>query len=411
MIFNTGGGGNATRKVTGKSLHLADTAGGKYKNIKLVGASVQNGTPAVSKPVDIVSNKVKSITAGGYNFVKPLKQDIQTISGVTATMKDGYVVFNGTNNETGAIDFYVCGESGVYEDIGLPSGEYTISTEKALGEKLCFYIVRSDGLVLKALQNNLMFQNVELEKGEKYRVFYRVLAGGSFNNVAVRISLNSGTEPLPFKPYEDINTAELDEEYELNGVNGIYDEIDLERGVRVQRCGSVVLNGSETWETHDTSTGKKRLFTRIIPVKPVENNNVTPNLLSDYYKTVTTGNVWGEITGITVSPKATDGGNACVYIYDARFNTADTSAWKAHLASNPMTVVYELAEPVETPLSVDELIAFNKLRAYKSGSTLFSGCDMEVEYFLNNKVGQPMADTHLNTAKYILDGATLNIIV
>lgn len=389
MIFNTGSGGNATRIVTGKSLHLADTAGGKYKNIKLVGASVQNGTPAVSKPVDIVSNKVKSITAGGYNFVKPLKQDVQTISGVTATMKDGYVVFNGTNNGTGAIDFYVCGESGVYEDIGLPSGEYTISTEKALGEKLCFYIVRSDGLVLKALQNNLMFQNVELEKGEKYRIFYRVLAGGSFNNVAVKISLNSGTEPLPFKPYEDINTAELDETYELNAINGIYDEIDLERGVRIQRFGVQVFKGSESWVGSSYLNGRYGI------------------------------NINAKASGICMCSmainKLVETVNCCHINQSGSFyiNTSfnDVAEWKAHLTQNNMTLVYELAKPVETPLSVDELIAFKNLRAYQSGSSLFSDCDMEVEYFLNNKVGQPMADTHMNTAKYILDGATLNIIV
>ena len=405
MIFNTGSGGNATRIVTGKSLHLADTAGGKYKNIKLVGASVQNGTPAVSKPVDIVSNKVKSITAGGYNFLKPLKQDVQTISGVTATMKDGYVVFNGTNTTSNVIDFYVYGGQGaVYENVELPVGTYTATTEKALDNGVQFFVVEStNNVVLFSLQNNVKTQTFTIKNGEKYRIFYRVSAGAILNNYAVKVSLNIGTEPLPFKPYELINTAELDETYTLNGINGVYDEIDLERGVRVQRFGVEVFNGTVAWTRESDSA----TFTRfIIDLDNVPHGNANERL-GCFLCTHGAFSGIASANGAFIYNQNNTKGRFFIY---ANFNMT-LNEWQSHLQANPMTLVYELAEPVETPLSVDELIAFNKLRAYKSGSTLFSGCDMEVEYFLNNKVGQPMADTHLNTAKYILDGATLNIIV
>ena len=406
MIFNTGGGGNATRIVTGKSLHLADTAGGKYKNIKLVGASVQDGTPAVSKPVDIVSNKVKSITGFGKNWL-PNEMTNQTVNGVSFIKNDDdSITLNGTSNgrptpvmykgtlKAGSYIF----SQGVYSDsIGLhiiytennttvyvdlihaPNGkrEFTLSEDKEITAKVD---VRNVGTVAS---------NVTLYP---------------------MIRLASDTDDT-YVPFMGINTAELDEEYELNGFNGIYDEIDSERGVRIQRFDKVVLDGSQTMVLNSGSStgisGSRRFQITCLSGKACANTSdqVKANALCEQ-ATISTG-------AVTYSAVNQDN----IFSIESTFvclrlsGIATLEDMRTHLQANPVTVVYELAKPIETPLSVDELIAFNKLRAYKSGSTLISGCDMEVEYFLNNKVGQPMADTHLNTAKYILDGATLNIIV
>lgn len=402
MIFNTGGGGNATRIVTGKNLHLADTAGGKYKNIKLVGASVQNGTPAVSKPVDIVSNKVKSITGCGKNLLDCNGLTQQTISGVTFTpvYKDGllkYVNVNGTNTSSNVSQYFLnqalsFNDNEKYTLNGCPSGGSGTTFKLD-----CFY---SGSSAFNDTGNGVTFT---ARKGEILKFRIVVFGGATLNNVKFypMLRLASITDDT-YEPYT-ANTAELDETYELNGINGIYDEIDLERGVRIQRFGVQVFNGSEVWTRENDSA----TFTRfIIDLDNIPHGNANERLgcfLCTH----------GAFSGITSTSGAfvynMNNAKGRFFIY-ANFNTT-LSEWQSGLASNPMTVVYELETPVETPLSVDELIAFNKLRAYKSGSTLFSGCDMEVEYFLNNKVGQPMADTHLNTAKYILDGATLNIIV
>lgn len=407
MIFNTGGGGNATRIVTGKSLYLADTAGGKYKNIKLVGASVQNGTPSASKPVDIVSNKVKSITAGNKNALENTATTL-TKDGLTFTVnKDKSVTVNGT--ATAQTYFVVLGGNKGREKIlgkeiilsGCPSGG------GANKYYMQFYHYDKNNTLVYDYGSGAKFTFTN--DTEDFNVSIIVKSGVTVSNLTFKpmIRLASITDDT-YEPYTAV-TAELDEEYELNGINGIYDEIDLERSVKIQRFGVQVFKGldSEGWYAMASRNSEHyRLYTRNYPVKNVDAIYSVANMLCDRYKVTTSSQTYNENTGIAV-----EAGNHYIYIYDDIYNTSDVSVWKAHLASNPLTVVYELAEPVETPLSVDELIAFNKLRVYKSGSTLFSGCDMEVEYFLNNKVGQPMADIHMNTAKYILDGATLNIIV
>ena len=381
MIFNTGGGVNATRKVTGKSLHLANTAGGKYKNIKLVGASVQNGTPTVSKPVDIVSNK--NFLPLPYYSALPY-----TTQGVTFTdAENGKINVNGTSTGDAYVDLYNNRNE-------MLTKEPIVFSKSEVDDISLFYFERVDDAwtvsrCTTGTQTEMIITPASNATGQIFRI--GVQNGKTVNNVTVKpmIRLASISDDT-YEPYTAI-TAELDETYTLNGINGIYDEIDLERGVRIQRCGVQVFKGSESWVGSSYLNGRYGI------------------------------NINSKASGICMCSmainKLVETVNCCHINQSGSFyiNTSfnDVAEWKAHLTQNNMTVVYELKTPVETPLSVDELIAFNKLRAYKSGSSLLNSgsCDMEVEYFLNNKVGQPMADTHMNTAKYILDGATLNIIV
>ena len=395
MIFNTGSGGNATRIVTGKSLCLADTAGGKYKNIKLVGASVQNGTPAVSKPVEIVSNKVKSITAGSKNLLNPSRFTTKTSNGVTFTpvFKDGLLQYINVNGTATAKAYYALTDN----IVDVPTESLILNGCKG-GSANTYSLLASyrkeDGTTFtkEAYQTDADLPIDTAEK--KYLITIYINSGATLNDVKFYPMLRlASISDATYEPYVS-NTAELDETYTLNGINGVYDEIDLERGVRVQRFGVQVFKGSsdEKWSKSSSLNGRY--------VTPIPDAKEYAELLCTH----ATRNIVNDSLINTCAI------NTVKYFYiNTSFSTLED--WKAHLASNPMTVVYELAEPVETPLSVDELIAFNKLRAYQSGSSLFSDCDMEVEYFLNNKVGQPMADIHMNTAKYILDGTTLNIIV
>lgn len=391
MIFNTGSGGNATRIVTGKSLYLNDTAGGKYKNIKLVGASVQNGTPAVSKPVDIVSNKVKSITAGSKNLLDCRGLTTQTESGITFTpvYKDGqleYINVNGTNDKTADSNYQLA--------VFFGSGTFLMNGASSnVGKTTYKLATKIDGTWDGTKYQDTM-EDVQITVENSLIVTINVLKGATLTNEKIypMLRLASDTDAT-YVPFTGINTAELDETYELNAIDGIYDEIDLERGVRVQRFGVDTYNGLESWITSSYVIGRQGTNTK---EKAKAQGKCMCTMAVNYTN---------DLVGYCHINQA-----GSFYINTSYETVAE---WKAHLQANPLTVVYELETPIETPLSVDELIAFKNLRAYQSGSTLVNdgNCDMEVEYFLNNKVGQPMADIHMNTAKYILDGATLNIIV
>lgn len=410
MIFNLGQ--NATGKMRGKSLFMKDSADGKYKNIKLVGASVQNGTPTSDNPVDIVSNTVKSITGYGNNFINVKANTSSTINGFAVSVESGYILtVNGTPTNVWAnlTDF---------AEINIPSGKYTFSVDSVpnglngIGIKFRKSIEDSTNVTHVITGSK---KSVALDYSNEFKLV-QIYADGcdtSINyNFTIKVMLNAGETALSFEPYKAI-MAELSETYTLNGINGVYDYIDFERGVRVQRFGVHVLDGSddERWHARETMTsGKFRNTTLILQnlAKPF-NTAVSANLLCTSYSSIPSNSsgTWGENQGICID------GTSAVMIYDEKYNTSDISLWKAHLASNPLTLVYELAEPIETPLTEAELIAFKSLRTYSSGSSLLNdgGCDMEAEYFLANNIGQAMADVHMNTPHYVLDGSTLNIIL
>ena len=219
MIFNTGGGVNATRKVTGKSLYLADTAGGKYKNIKLVGASVQNGTPAVSKPVDIVSNKVKSITAGNKNA---LENTVTTLTkdGLTFTVnKDKSVTVNGT--ATAQTFFVVLGGNKGREKI--LGKEIILSGCPSTGgaDKYYLQFYHYDKNNNNALDYGSGTKFTFTNDTADFNVSIIVKSGVTVSNLTFKpmIRLASISDDT-YEPYTAI-TAELDETYELNAINGI----------------------------------------------------------------------------------------------------------------------------------------------------------------------------------------------
>lgn len=64
------------------------------------------------------------------------------------------------------------------------------------------------------------------------------------------------------------------------------------------------------------------------------------------------------------------------------------------------TIYYQLAEPIETPLSEEEIAAYKALHTYKPNTTIYNseGADMEVKYvadtklYIDNKIEKAVAE-------------------
>lgn len=394
MIFNLGQ--NATGKMRGKSLFMKDSADGKYKNIKLVGASVQNGTPTSDNPVDIVSNKVKSITACSKNLFGFEKSAIDVTNELRA-LANQRLTFTKINDNTIKCN-YTGGTyaTGFVEFEGLDgTKDYAISfvvKDNTLG-----YTPRIEKYTSHCTENKLVLS---------------IYSGCGNNEVSSDkyftlsdIQVEYGTVVTPFKPYEGFNIAGSDETYTLNGINGVYDYIDFERGVRVQRFKSKRILKSDMEKFTMSSSGNYICCYKINDAKQ------TGNCLCNYFKGIH-ANDRIILQNIQRCYMESD---QRIYFRDNTSNALFTNATASvsFFENNEVYVVYELAEPIETPLTEAELIAFKSLRTYSSGSSLLNdgGCDMEAEYFLANNIGQAMADVHMNTPHYVLDGSTLNIIL
>lgn len=168
-----------------------------------------------------------------------------------------------------------------------------------------------------------------------------------------------------------------------NGKQWICDEVDFARGVYIQRVGQEVFNGAddENWYTSGTdTTDTYRLTTDKIKSKAKGGANSSTafhGICSAFYP-IPAGQTYRRTMGISII------GSGIVYVYLDDYNTGDAVAsWMAYLSEHPMSVIYELAVPIETVLSEAELSAYAELHTYEPNTTIFNdaGACMMASYY------------------------------
>lgn len=200
----------------------------------------------------------------------------------------------------------------------------------------------------------------------------------------LRITLN---EDAPWEPYKD---AQIITASTPNGLPGIpvtnasianytddsgqmwcCDEVDFERGVYVQRIGAETFSGE--FYTNYNGTYMHVFKKKGLQINP-ETQKVMAGALCAYFE----AKPWTKLN--------TDKQNGCCVAYGgievgirhAKFlNVNELNAW---LAENPITVYYILADPVKTPLTSEELSAYQSLHTNYPTTTLISNVHAEVQY-------------------------------
>lgn len=156
-----------------------------------------------------------------------------------------------------------------------------------------------------------------------------------------------------------------------DGQQWICDEVDLERGVYVQRVNRATFDGDEVW----AKSGTYSYYTRVPESKRVQpmcdKLGKKTDDTSPYVKDGTTG----------------DGVNAIIVSFgDIGTNTLDE--FKVLLTQNPLTVQYALTSPIETALSETEIAAYRALHSNYPNTTVLndSGAHMVVKYAADTKL-------------------------
>ncbi|MTN82193.1 hypothetical protein GMB34_13610 [Turicibacter sanguinis] len=182
----------------------------------------------------------------------------------------------------------------------------------------------------------------------------------STNDLTLKIQLERGTTITPFEEYKS-NILSTPSELELRGIDDVKDELNLLNGKLTQRIGEVIFDGSEDWQTHDTTTTntvRYYLGGAVQNAKPFsEDNGVCDKI--PYARTIYDLDEIG-ILLTTV--------NGHCYL---RSTIRDLSEFKTWLQSNPITVQYRLAtESVKTVDLSDNVV-------YSYGSTTHYSCSSE----------------------------------
>ena len=175
------------------------------------------------------------------------------------------------------------------------------------------------------------------------------------------------------------SVATLSEPITMNGLNGVRDTLDS------KKFKTVVFDGSESgWSSSGNVSG--RFLISIPYVKLNTLNAMCTQATVRAYSTSFVKNTFF-ISG------------AGSFGIDTEFATLDE--WKAHLASKPMELTYELAEPIETPLPEADVEALKSLKTYDGVTHIFTD-SVEVEPTLEVEYTLLQAKEDWNYTDYIL---------
>lgn len=218
---------------TGNLVSCDDAFAAPLCGLYVYGKSTQDGTPSPDNPVPIVSagdGGSVTVKATGKNLLN-IPDGSGTARGITVTAKDGLISISGTATSSGyaKLDILPFIASGVV----ILSSSITSPKVKLVSET--WDVILSSGAADKM-------------SDMATKIVFIVTQGQTYNLTGVKVQLELGTTATAYSPYREqlltlptpnglpgIPVASGGNYTDQNGQQWVCDEVDLERGVKVQR--------------------------------------------------------------------------------------------------------------------------------------------------------------------------------
>ena len=155
------------------------------------------------------------------------------------------------------------------------------------------------------------------------------------------------------------------------GQQWICDEVDLERGVKVQRVGTYKFYSSDGFTMDKAAAGLTCFYIAIGDTLSADTGTLTSSALCSALPLGARGDTYGRINVFTIA-------NMRLYINIE--NITSVNELQQYLQQTPMTLIALLATPIETPLSETDIAAYRALTTYKGTTILESECYLKVKY-------------------------------
>lgn len=361
-------------EAEGSAVVVKDASDMAVQGLRIFGRSTQDGTPTPDAPVEIKSIENSVLRVCGKNILPyPYDETSASQNGMSLVPQDdGGIAASGT--PTGYVDIYLydgpplakrgnvtISIHGVFENVTASLGFHdaagaTIGSVNAIPEGRNYITVNLDDyptatrwvVLIKRVNNNQPVSGViypQIELGETHTE-YKPYTGQAIET----------THPLRGIPVTTGGNY-ADE----NGQQWVCDEVDLERGVYVQRIGSVVFTEDDILSTQASTIRLRR------DISSINQSKGWCSITDNYVYNATLDTVHYYITG----------SNCWVFVpigYD--------------LNANRVELLYQFAAPIETPLSETEIAAYRALHTNKPNTTILndSGAHMKVEYAADTKL-------------------------
>lgn len=352
---------------TGNPIAVDDAFSAPLCGLTVYGKSTQDGTPTLDAPVPIVSAgdggsvAVKVTGANVLEGTAPGSQFSQF--GVTYTVNENGVFVTGT--ATSSSSFYL------HKDAmpRLTHGTYYLTT-KGLSASVVlnfFYV----GKITSDVQN----QQVMLTKDVEYSLVLQ-LQKGVTANTTVQVSLTRN-KTTAYEPYREqlltlptpnglpgIPVTSGGNYTDPQGQQWVCDEVDFEKGVKVQRVKARRILSSEI---SDALLGVNSCYFIEQNVARPATNTLIAHLICTNFECYSWVNVVDKgVQGICVISNQP-------YIGITVQGIKSVNEYKDFLDENEVGIAYELATPIETPLTPAEITAYKALTAYGPDTVVQAG--------------------------------------
>ena len=342
-------------EAEGTAIAVKDASENYLQGLRIFGRSTQNGTPTPDAPVEIVSFDAPTVRVTGKNLFPGHVKNYTGTDGSTVVV-----------NEDGSITVHkvVGPDLSFRENLYFPAGTYVLSNGLSDGHPI---YIQAFGEALYSVP-----QKVITWSGGMTSVFL-YSRGATEANVTLFPQIELGSVATAYEPYRP--TQKIETTHPLRGIpvttggnytdaNGqqwVCDEVDFERGVYVQRIGSVVFTEDDVLSTQANTIRLRR------DISSINQSKGWCSITDNYVYNATLDTVHYYITG----------SNCWVFVpigYD--------------LNANRVELLYQFTAPIETPLTETEIAAYRALHSNKPNTTILndSGAHMKVEYAADTKL-------------------------
>lgn len=320
---------------------------GALRRAAVLGATTETGEgdKGPDNPYTIEGVQPTSLTVCGRNLLTyPYTSKTKTEVGVTFTdLGNGAISCSGTCTIAqgvvfsfrGAAEPFTCFPGFTYSVSGCPAG----GGDSTMGTYCIRVVEVKDGSMIWSNRYNDTGHGITFQVAEKkqFTITFTVWGFATVNNLLVRPQIEISPAATPYAPYtgQTVPMPALDPLYGDGTVN---DEYDAVTGVETRRWKQMTLDGTETISVYPQGNRQYQIRN---PLSGIAYTGISSHYVKTVYPVA-----WDKIPN-----GGCQSGTWAFVIHDDACDTLDE--FKAYLAAQvtdgtPVTVVYQLAEPVVT---------------------------------------------------------------
>lgn len=203
-----------------------------------------------------------------------------------------------------------------------------------------------------------------------------IVSAGDGGSVVVKVSDGNGKEQTLTLPTPNglpgIPVTSGGNYTDQNGQQWVCDEVDLERGVRVQMVTTMVFSDSSGFAASSTTNGI-RFLRAVKNLKTTDTATADANAFCSALALGANGGTWLTPDVFTITKTA---------LYVRFKNITSLGELQQYLQQTPMSLTAILATPIETPLFPAEIAAYKALTAYAPDTVVQAsdGAGIKLDY-------------------------------